>query len=118
MPVEFFPHSIAKQAFTGLSCRNYINVRVKYQKLNTFIQDEIANKILAEHHLHRTNPTANTSPGAVILPTPFDNAIFPYPCLKQFQNTNDYVIHLTCNHRGAIEIQFFSIAYRLFFFRS
>lgn len=106
MTVDFFPHSIARKSFTELSCRHVSNVRVKYHKMNTIIEDEIANKILYEHHLELTNPTAATSPGLVLLPTPFDSSIFPYPCLKQFQNAAEFVLHLTCNHRCMIEIPF------------
>ena len=71
MTIDYFPHSISKAAFTCLSCRHYHNVRVKYQKMNTFIQDEIVNKILYEHHLASSSPTITTSPGAVLLPTPY-----------------------------------------------
>jgi hypothetical protein len=107
MTEEYFPHSIAKQEFTCLSCRNYFNVRVKYNKMNTFIQDEIVNKILYEHHLDSSSPTATTSPGVILLPTPFDLSILTYPCLKQFQNFSEFIIHLTCNHRSTIEFSFF-----------
>jgi hypothetical protein len=99
MTVEYFPHGISKAAFTCLSCRHYCNVRVKYNKMNTFIQEEIVNKILSEHHTESTNATAAISPGAVLLPTPFQISHFTYPCLKQFQNQSNFVIHLTCNHR-------------------
>jgi hypothetical protein len=107
MTEEYFPHGITKEAFTSLSCRHYYNVRVKYHKMNTFIQDEIVNKILYEHHLESASPTATTCPGAVLLPTPFDMSIFTYPCLKQFQNPSDFIVHLTCNHRSMIEKLFF-----------
>jgi hypothetical protein len=100
MPVEYFPHGITKQAYTYLSCRHYYNVRVKYNKMNTFIQNEIVNKILCEHHMESSSPTAVTSPGAVLLPTPFDISTFIYPCLKQFQNSSNFIVHLTCNHRS------------------
>ena len=103
MPVEYFPHGISKTAFTCLSCRHYYNVRVKYTKMNTFIQDEIVNKILYEHHIESSSPTAVTSPGAVLLPTPFDVSTLTYPCLKQFQNPSNYVVHLTCNHRSMMK---------------
>jgi N-acetylmuramoyl-L-alanine amidase CwlA len=102
MSVDYFPHGITKSAFTCLSCRHYYNVRVKYHKMNTFIQDEIVNKILYEHNMDFSGPTIITSPGAVWLPTPFDTSIFTYPCLKQFQNPSNLVIHLTCNHRSMI----------------
>lgn len=103
MTVDYFPHSITKKAFTQLSCRHVANIRVKYHKMNTIIQDEIGNKILHEHHLELSNPTATTSPGLVLLPTPLNNAIFPYPCLKQFQDLPEFVLHLTCNHRCMME---------------
>lgn len=107
MPVEYFPHSITEKAFTSLSCRHFYNVRVKYNKMNTFIQDEIVNKILCEHHIEPTGPTAITSPGAVLLPTPFDMSVFTYPCLKQFQNPSDFIVHFTCNHRCRMKYFFF-----------
>lgn len=106
MTVDYFPHSITKKAFTQLSCRHVANIRVKYHKMNTIIQDEIGNKILHEHHLELSNPTATTSPGLVLLPTPLNNAIFPYPCLKQFQDLPEFVLHLTCNHRCRMKILF------------
>jgi hypothetical protein len=107
MPVEYFPHGITKEAFTCLSCRHYCNVRVKYNKMNTIIQDEIVDKILCEHHIQSSSPTAMASPGAVMLPTPFDISTFTYPCLKQFQNPSDFIIHLTCNHRCMMKTCFF-----------
>ncbi|CAF3553209.1 unnamed protein product [Rotaria sordida] len=100
MSAEYFPHGISKAAFTCLSCRHYYNVRVKYNKMNTFIQDEIVNKILYEHHIEPSSPTITTSPGVVLLPTPFDISTFMYPCLKQFQNSSNFIVHLTCNHRS------------------
>ena len=103
MTADYFPHSIAKRAFTLLSCRHCYNVRVRYNKMNTFIQDEIVNKLLYEHHLETSSPTVTTSPGAVLLPTPFDLSSFAYPCLKQFQSSPDFVVHLTCNHRSTIK---------------
>jgi hypothetical protein len=103
MTEEYFPHSIAKQEFTCLSCRHYFNVRIKYNKMNTFIQEEIVNKILAEHHMESSSPIAATSPGAVLLPTPFDMSTLTYPCLKQFQNPSNFIVHSTCNHRSIIK---------------
>ncbi|CAF2785557.1 unnamed protein product [Rotaria sp. Silwood2] len=100
MPVEYFPHGISKAAFTCLSCRHYNNARVKYHKMNTFIQDEIVNRILYEHHIETSTPTTTTSPGLVLLPTPFDTSTFMYPCLKHFQNSSNFIVHLTCNHRS------------------
>ena len=102
MPIKYFPHSITQAEFTCLSCRHYYNVRVKYHKMNTFIQDEIVNKILYEHHIESSSATATTNPGAVLLPTPFDRSIFTYPCLKQYKNSSDFLIHWTCNHRSKI----------------
>ncbi len=106
MPVEYFPHGITKGAFTCHSCRHYYNVRVKYNKMNTFIQEEIVNKILAEHHMESSSPIAATSPGAVLLPTPFDMSTLTYPCLKQFQNPSNFIVHSTCNHRSIIKYLF------------
>ncbi len=103
MPIEYFPHGITKDTFTCLSCRHYYNVRVKYNKMNTFIQEEIVNKILAEHHMESSSPIAATSPGAVLLPTPFDMSTLTYPCLKQFQNPSNFIVHSTCNHRSIIK---------------
>ncbi|CAF3639029.1 unnamed protein product [Rotaria socialis] len=100
MTADYFPHGVTKAAFTSLSCRHYHNVRVRYHKMNTIIQDEIVNRILYEHHMEFSSPTTTTNPGAVLLPTPFDLAAFTYPCLKQFQNSSDVVVHLTCNHRS------------------
>ncbi|CAF1216648.1 unnamed protein product [Adineta steineri] len=99
MPVDYFPHSIATTEFTSLSCRHYYNVRVKYHKMNTFVQNEIANRMLYEHHMKLSAPTSTTSPGVVLLPTPFTSSTLTYPCLKQFQNSSNATIHLTCNHR-------------------
>jgi hypothetical protein len=103
MPEEYFPHSLSKAEFTCLSCRHYYNVRVKYNKMNTFIQNEIVNKILCEHHMESSSPTAVTCPGAVLLPTPFAVSNFTHPCLKQFQNSSNFVVHLTCNHRSIMK---------------
>ncbi|CAF5152546.1 unnamed protein product, partial [Rotaria magnacalcarata] len=100
MTADYFPHGVTKAAFTSLSCRHYYNVRVRYHKMNTIIQDEIVNRILYEHHMEFSSPTTTTNPGAVLLPTPFDLAAFTYPCLKQFQNSSDVIVHLTCNHRS------------------
>ena len=99
MPVEYFPHGITKSAFIRLSCRHYHNVRVKYQKMNTIIQNEIANQILFEHHIKSANATSTTSSGVIMLPPSFDRTILTYPCLKQFQNGTEVNLHLTCNHR-------------------
>ncbi|CAF3640658.1 unnamed protein product [Rotaria sp. Silwood1] len=100
MPIEYFPHGITKPTFTCLSCRYFYNVRVKYHKMNTIIQNEIVNNILYEHHIESASPTSTTSPGVVLLPTPFDISTFTYPCLKQFQYSSDLLVHLTCNHRS------------------
>lgn len=106
MTVDYFPHGICKTEFSSLSCRHYFNVRVKYQKMNTIIQDEIVNKILYDHHIESVSPTATTSPGAVLLPTPFDMSTLTYPCLKQFQNPSNILVHITCNHRSKLELFF------------
>jgi len=98
MTEDFFPHSLTKQSYTTLSCRHFSNVRVKYHKMNTIIQSEILGKILMSHSIQR-GIGAVTSPGIVVLPTPFNLSTFTYPCLKQFQNCQQYQIHLTCNHR-------------------
>jgi hypothetical protein len=102
MTEEYFPHSISKAAFTCLSCRHQYNARVKYKKMNTFVQNEIVDVILCEHHMESSSPTAITSPGAVLLPTPFNMLNLAYPCLKQFQNSSDLPVHLTCNHRSML----------------
>ncbi|CAF1146931.1 unnamed protein product [Adineta ricciae] len=99
MPIEYFPHGITKSAFIRLSCRHYHNVRVKYQKMNTIVQNEIANQILFEHRIKSTNATSLTSSGVIMLPASFDTTMLIYPCLKQFQNGTDINLHLTCNHR-------------------
>ncbi|CAF3289212.1 unnamed protein product [Rotaria sp. Silwood2] len=100
MPIEYFPYGITKSAFTCLSCRHIYNVRVKYHKMKTIIQNEIVNNILYEHHIESANPTSITSPGIVLLPIPFDISTLTYPCLKQFQYSSDFYVHLTCNHRS------------------
>ncbi|UJR35583.1 hypothetical protein I4U23_028336 [Adineta vaga] len=99
MTIDYYPHGITKSEFTRLSCRHYYNVRVKYQKMNTIIQNEITNPILFEHRMTGTSVTAFSSPGLVMLPTPFKTSILKYPCLTQFQDISNVILHLTCNHR-------------------
>lgn len=100
MPTDYFPHGISRAEFTCLSCRHFHNARVKYHKMNTIIQDRIVNKILYEHHLESNTSTTTTSPGVVLLPTPFDISTYTYPCLKTFQSSSNFIIHYTCNHRS------------------
>ncbi|CAF1320705.1 unnamed protein product [Rotaria sordida] len=100
MTVEYFPHGITKSTLTCLSCRHFYNVRIKYHKMNTIIQDEMVNSILFDHHVELANPKSRTSPGVVLLPESFDLLTFTYPCLIQFQCSSDYFVRLTCNHRS------------------
>ena len=100
MSPEFFPHTFTKEAFTTLSCRHHYNLRVKYHKMNTFIQDELVSRILFDHSIRNIPPSSKLSPGAVLLPTPIDVSILKYPCLAHFQTNDQIIFQLTCNHRG------------------
>lgn len=103
MSAEYFPHGVAKSLFTCLSCRHYCNVRVKYHKMNTFIREEIVSKLLCDHSIEGVSPSGVSWPGAVLLPTPIDMSMLSYPCLKQYQNLTDIILHVTCNHRRTLK---------------
>ncbi|CAF0950743.1 unnamed protein product, partial [Didymodactylos carnosus] len=100
MPIDFFPFGETKQVFTNSSCRHLHNPRIKYQKLFTYVQNELVNQLLTQHRIEDSTIalTISTSRGLVLLPTQFDSLnILKYPCLKKFKD--DLRLHMTCNHR-------------------